>query len=193
MELVVTLTIVSILSAISIPYIYRFTQKYKSEGQAIKVMDLMREAGQLALTRRRVMRVELDQTDSRQGAIRIIDENGPGAADDALLKSIPLEPMNEVRMDVAPAGAGVPTPPAYAGAVFVGGVWSARFDSDGTVVNAADLPINATLYFWPPKTEPLNLADRAPREGEVRGVTLFGGTGALRYWRLTNTGWVAWE
>lgn len=191
-ELIVVLTIVAILSAISIPYIFRYTQKYKTEDQALKVMDFMREAGQLALNRRRTMRVELDVSNSQQSVLRLFDENG--AAADVLLKSIPLEPASEVRMDVQPNGVGLP-PPNYANAAFnTSSVWTAVFDSDGTVVTTAGVPVSATLYFWSPQVQhPFTLANLNARSGEVRAVTLFGGSGAVRYWKHDGTTWTAWQ
>ncbi len=48
-ELIVVISVIVILTAISIPYIYNYKRLYKSEDQALKVMDMMREAGQLAL------------------------------------------------------------------------------------------------------------------------------------------------
>lgn len=185
-ELVVAMTIVTILSAISIPYIFRYTQKYKSEDQALKVMDLMREAGQLALNKRRSITVQLNVNDTRQAVLRIIDPSGT-------TKAIPLEPMSEVRMDVAPTGVTRPIPPDYANAAFTSGSWTAVFNSDGTVVTTTGVPISATLYFWPPKNQPFNLADLEARTGEVRAVTIFGGSGAVRYWKHNGTAWSAWQ
>lgn len=191
-ELVVVLTIMAILTAMSIPYLIRYTQKYKSEDQAIRVMDMMREAGQLALNKRRTIRFELDVNDSRRPVVRIVDEDGTQAAA-FLTKEIPLEPVNEVRMEVPPAGVVQPSPPNYANAAFVGGVWTAYFHSDGTVRTATDTPISATLYFWPPKKEPYDAADLTARPGETRAITIFGGSGAVRYWKHNGTAWAAWQ
>lgn len=194
-ELVIVMVIVAVLSAISIPYIYNYSRLYKSEDQALKVMDMMREAGQLALTKRRVFRLEIDLTANE---ILIIDE-GVGAAPDTEIKSIPLEPVAQVRMDAIPTGVVKPNPPDYADAVFApdsighrsGGidiignrVWAARFQSDGSVFAANNVPINANLYFWSPRT-PGNAAARDNKE--VRAVTIFGGSGAVRYWKHNGT------
>jgi prepilin-type N-terminal cleavage/methylation domain-containing protein len=199
-ELIIVVVIVAILSAISIPYIYNYTKLYKSEDQALKVMDLMREANQLALTRRRTMRLEIDLTANR---ILIIDE-GLGAAPDTEIKSIPLEPVSEIRMDAIPTGINKPNPPNYDNAIFAvdaighrsGGatvvgntVWAARFQSDGSIFNANNVPINANLYVWSPLT-PGNAAARSNEE--VRAITVFGGSGAVRYWKHSGGTFVAY-
>ncbi|MGD9589757.1 MAG: prepilin-type N-terminal cleavage/methylation domain-containing protein [Pyrinomonadaceae bacterium] len=199
-EILVVLVVIAILSAISIPYVYNYTKLYKSEDQAIKVMDLMRETAQLALTRRRTMRFEIDLTDN---AALVIDENG--AAPDTLIKRIPLESVSEVRMDAVPSGVTRPTPPNYADAAYTTDtlghqragqtvinnmVWAARFRSDGTAVNAANLPMSVTLYSWPP-AQPGSMTPR--KLGEVRAITLFGGTGAVRYWKHSGTAFVPYQ
>ncbi len=197
-ELFIVLIIIGILTAISVPYLLSYKQQYKSEDQALKVMDIMREASQLAITRRRTMRVEIDLTDN---AVLIIDEMG--AAADVLLKKVPLEATKDVRMDVIPNGVTKPNPPNYTDAAYAAdslghlvgvttisnhSVWAARFKSDGSVVNAANTPFSATLYVWPPVT-PGSTTARSP--GEIRAITFFGGTGAVRYWRYSGTAFVA--
>lgn len=195
-ELFVVLALIVILTAISIPYMYNYTKLYKSEDQALKVMDLMREAGQRALTRRRTMRLEIDLTDNM---LLIIDENKPGAGDDREIKAIPLEAPDRVRIDQIPTGITNPTPPSYNDAVFapdtIGhlrgattitghNVWAARFKSDGSVVNAVDNPVSANLYLWTPLTP----GNPAPKNNkEVRAITIFGGSGAVRYWKHDGT------
>lgn len=193
-ELLTVVVVMTILAAISLPYIYNYKRLYKSEDQALKVMDLMREASQLATTRRRTMRFEVDLTDN---AALIIDENG--AAADTLVKKIPLELAKDVRVDVIPAGVTKPNPPNYNDAAFAAdtlghqsgtttisnhSVWAARFRSDGSVVNAASVPISCNLYFWPPVTT----GSSTPRNIlEVRAITMFGGSGAVRYWKHNGT------
>lgn len=200
-ELLTVVAVIMILSAISIPYFFSYSKLYKSEDQALKVMDLMREASQLALNKRRTVRFEIDLT---QNAVLIIDENG--ADDDVRIKLIPLEKTSEVRMDMAPDGVSAPAPPNYPNAVFdddtlghqAGGnsvsgnlVWQARFRSDGTVVNADGNPISVTLYSWPPVT-PGSSASRG-ENNEVRAITMFGGSGAVKYWRYRGDEFVAYQ
>lgn len=197
-ELMVVLVVLAILLVISIPYVYNYTKLYKSEDQSIKVMDMMREAGQLAISRRRTMRVEIDLTEN---ALLIIDENG--AAADTRIKTIPLERTQELRVDVIPTGVTKPNPPNYNdisfatdpfGHQFNGNtvtghsVWACRFRSDGSVVDAGDVPTSGTMYVWPPVT----YGSTTPRSlQEVRAITIFGGSGAVKYWKHNGTTFVA--
>ena len=200
-EIIIVLVIIGILSAISLPYIFQYRTRYRSEDQALKVMDLMREAGQMAIIKRRTFRVEIDLFLNR---LLIIDEDTTvNPAVHREIKAIPLDPIEEVRMDVAPTGVTKPNPPNYANAVFatdttghqrgnvtINGdtVWAARFNRDGTVVNGAGIPVSATLYLFPPKTP----GSAVPRSlQEVRAITIFGGSGAVRYWKYDGTTFVA--
>lgn len=197
LELMVVVAIILVLSAMSVPFYYNYTRLYKSEDEALKLMDNMREAGQLALAKRRTFRLEIDLTDN---ALNIIDENGTAA--DNLLKSIPLESTAEIRVDSIPTGVTKPNPPnfpdaAYAndtlghlrGTTTVSGhrVWAARFRSDGSVVNAVDSPINVNLYVWPP-TAPAATTTR--NKNEIRALTMFGGSGAVRYWKHNGSAFI---
>lgn len=193
-EIVVVVVIIMILMAMALPQLVNFKKRYKSEDQAIKVMDLMREASQLALTKRRVIRFELDRSDTTRTVVRLIDENGSGAADDVLLKTVPLEPMSEVRMDAAPDGVSVPAPPNYPEAVFASNVWSVSFTNTGTVVSPGGTPVSATIYSWPPKSVPWDPNDLTPRSMfEVRAITIYGGSGAVRFWKHDGTAFVPYQ
>ena len=200
-ELVIVLVIIMILSAISLPYIYNYQKRYKSEDQALLVMDFMREANQLALNKRRTMRLEIDLTDNK---LLLIDEKGAGASDDTEVKAIPLEATREVRMDQIPTGITKPNPPNYNDAAFaidtIGhkragttvtghNVWAVRFKSDGSVVNAAGTLTSANLYVW----APASAGSTTPRSNkEVRAITMFGGSGSVRYWKHDGTNFVAY-
>lgn len=191
-EIVIAITILMIMSAISLPYFFNYKRMYKTEDEAIKIIDLLREANQLALNRRRVIRVEVSVGNAGAPTLRMIDERGTDP--DVVIKTIPLDPMSDVRIDTAPAGVPAP-PPNYPAAVYNANVWIARFRNDGTVVNAADVPISATLYLWRPvmsETTPFSMANMTPgRPLETRAVTIFGGSGAIRYWKFNGTAFVA--
>jgi type II secretory pathway pseudopilin PulG len=196
-ELLIVVAIIFIMSAISIPYVYSYRNKFKSEEQALKIMDLMREASQMALNQRRTIRFELDMTNNEA---LIIDENG--AQPDTLLKSVPTEPAGVLRLDVNPAGVTRPNPPNYALAVFANDavghmdgttpvinnrVWAIRFRSDGSVVNGGNITVSATLFVFPSTTP---TSDVAADNRQIRAVTLYGGSGAVRYWKYTGTTFV---
>ena len=197
-ELLAVLAVLAIMSAISIPYILNYRKVYRTDDQAMKMMDMMRESAQLALTRRRTVRFEIDLTDN---TAKIIDENG--AATDTLVKSIPMEKTADVRVDVKPNGVNKPNPPNYNDITFatdtvghlngstpVNGhnVWSVRFQRDGTAVNNAGTPVSVNVYIWPPAS-PGSLTPRSLKE--VRTITLFGGTGAIRFWKFDGTAFAA--
>lgn len=197
-ELIIVLAIIIVLSAMTLPYIVSYKKAYKSEDQALKVIDMMREATQLAITRRRTMRFEIDLTDN---TMAIIDEMGTAA--DVSIKEVPLEKPAEVRLDLLPTGVNKPNPPNYTditfatdsvghleGATTVTGhsVWQARFRSDGSMVNTSNNPISVNIYSWPPITP----GSTSPRNKvEVRAITVFGGSGAVRYWKHDGTNFVA--
>ena len=204
-ELLTVLAVLAILTAMSLPYIFNYKKAYKAEDQAIKVIDLMREAGQLALTKRRTFRFEIDLTDN---AVLIIDESHTDAISNATVattqvKKIPMELTKDVRMDVIPTGISKPNPPNYTDIAFVTdtvghlvgsttvtghSVWVARFKSDGSVMTNADVPINANIYVWPP----ISVGSTTPRsKAEVRCITMFGGSGAIRFWKHDGTNFVA--
>ncbi len=201
-EVIIVLVIIAVLSAISLPYVYNYRKAYRSDDQALKVMDLMREASQLAITRRRTFRLELDPASQM---ILIIDERNSGAGDDTEIKAIPLDPNSEVRNNVIPTGTTKPVPPNYDDAVFAtdrighlrgaatvigNNVWAARFRRDGTVVDAANNPISANLYFFPPQSA----GSAVPRKlNEVRAITIFGGSGAVRFWKHNGSTFVAYN
>ncbi len=195
LELLIVLAMVSVLTVMSLPYILNHKKLYKSEDQALKIMDLMREASQTALTRRKTIRLEIDLT---ANSVLLIDE---GRSPDAEFKSVPLELPRDLRVDMIPAGMTKPSPNYtditfgtdtighYLGSTSVTGhsVWAARFKSDGTVVNVSDVPLNANIYVWPPASP----GSTSPRNSlEVRAITLVGGSGAVRYWRVSGTQFV---
>ncbi len=184
-EMLIVVVILMILSTISIALASNYKRRYKSEDQSLTLLDNMREASQLALTKRRVFRVEINSGTNR---LHLIDENGTNP--DVILKSIPLEPINEIRMDTAPTGIGVPVPPNYAPAVYAAGIWTARFNSDGSVVDPAGVPVSATIFVWPPQ-DPGSADARA--DIEVRAVTIFGGSGATRYWKYDGTAFMPYQ
>ncbi len=197
-EIVVALVIIGVLSAISLPYLTNYRKLYRSEDQTLKMIDLMREAGQLAASQRRTIRFEIDLTDN---VMLLIDQNG--SASGTLIKKVPLDATKELRVDMIPTGITKPNPPNYADVTFatdtVGhlegsttvtghSIWAARFQRDGSVVNAAGTPTSVNIYVWPP----ISTGSTTPRnKNEIRAITLFGGSGAIRYWKYQDTAFVA--
>ena len=197
-ELIAVMSVMAIMTVISVPYLINYRTPLRTDDQAIKMMDMMREAGQLALTRRRTVRFEIDLTDN---SYKIIDEQG--TATDTLVKSIPMDKPADVRVDIKPSGVTKPNPPNYtditfaadtvghlAGSTSVTGhsVWSARFQRDGSVVNNAGTPVSVNIYVFPPAS-PGSATPKTLKQ--VRAITLFGGSGAIRFWKHSGTALVA--
>jgi len=200
-EILMVVAVILILSAVAVPYMWNYKKLYKSEDQALRMMDLMREAAQTALTKRRTVRYEIDLTDN---SILLIDES-QNTPQGQQIKKVPLELTRDVRVDAIPSGISKPNPPNYSDAAFatdatghlVGAttitghnVWSCRFKADGSVVNAAGTPLSANIYIWPPASS----GSSTPRNtGEVRAITMFGGSGAVRYWKWTGSAFTAYQ
>ena len=201
LEILVALCVILILSSVAIPYMWNYKKLYKSEDQSLRMMDLMREAAQTALVKRRTIRYEIDLTDN---VVLLIDES-QNAPKGQQIKKIPLELIRDLRVDTIPNGVSKPNPPNYndatfatdnvghmIGAVTITGhnIWSCRFKSDGSVVNSAGNPISANIYIWPPQST----GSLTPRNtAEIRAITLFGGTGAVRYWKYTGSAFTPYQ
>ncbi|MEO6393933.1 MAG: hypothetical protein ABIP75_18920 [Pyrinomonadaceae bacterium] len=201
-ELLIVVGIIVILSALTIFSLVGHKKAYKTDDQALQVLDFIREANSRALTFREVMRLEIDTTDNK---IRIIDENlSTTSTDDKEYRSMPLEKGTDVVVDQTPAGVTIPTPPGYTAAVYatdgighlegttpVNGhrVWSIRFRADGTVVNNANAVTSATLFLYPP-IAPATLGTPKTKP-QVRAITIFGGSVGVRLWKHNGTTFVA--
>lgn len=201
-ELLIVVSIIAILSAVTIFSLVGHKKAYKTDDQALQVLDFIREANSRALTYRETMRLEIDTTDNK---IRIIDENlSTTTTDDREYRSMPLELGTEVVVDRTPAGVTIPTPPGYTAAAYatdgighlegtttVTGhrVWSIRFRADGTVVNNANAITSATLFLYPP-IAPATLGTPKSKP-QVRAITIFGGSVGVRLWKHNGTTFVA--
>ncbi|MBA3439777.1 MAG: prepilin-type N-terminal cleavage/methylation domain-containing protein [Pyrinomonadaceae bacterium] len=225
-ELFVVIAIILIMSTFAIFALMPHRNAYRTDDQALRILDFMRDAGQRAITQRQVMRLEIDQTTN---VIRIIDENqvALGTADDAMVRQEALENPNFVRLYLTPAGATPPTsggppnsggtpsavtlPPApsnFPAAVYAACLhpltvshsanhngWTARFLSNGSVVNAGTNAAgtnatltSATLYLWPPQAGAPNTAAQPQA---IRAITVFGGTNAVRLWKYNGNAFVS--
>ncbi|MBV9209823.1 MAG: type II secretion system protein [Acidobacteria bacterium] len=189
-EIMIVLAIIGIMLSIALFGMTAHKTAYKADDETLRIINVLREASQLALTQRQPMRVELDATNK---TIKIYDENLPGAGDDQLKRIVYLEKTNDIREDVAPLGVAAPNPPNYTAAAFAGTspkVWTIWFRRDGTVTNNATpaIPVSATLYIWQP--DPTN-TNQAKNNKQVRAVTVFGGTGVIRLWKYNGTKFVA--
>ena len=209
-ELLVVLGVGTILTALAISSSLATRKKlFATDEQASQIMDFMRDANLQALSKRRAFRVEIDDTDQ---TLAVIDENGVGAGDDRAVRWLPLALPSNVRLDSSnrPNGVAGTGLPGYNAALFeadtlghfrnntriIGhNVWRARFRSDGTMVNTADVVSSATLYLWPPMMPgptpgPTPNPNTPTANTLVRAITVFGPSGGIKLWAYNGTAFV---
>ncbi len=191
-EILVALTIISIMSGTAIYYITAHKKLYNADDQALKIIDMLQEARQRSLTQRETLRVEIDLT---ANMVRLIDENGVGASsDDDLIRTTTLLDSTAVRLDARPSNINVNPPEAFPvpSAQFKQSVYpmsqnnqvcTIRFLSNGTIVDAGNnetgggaVSVGVTLHVW-------SLADKDDEKYLVaRAITVLGSTGSIRLW-----------
>jgi hypothetical protein len=196
-ELLIVLTVITILLGISLFYLTGHQKLYRPDEQALKIVDIFQEARQRSLTQRETMRVEIDLTDN---TVRLIDENLPNSADDdRLVRNVVLVPQTEVKLNSRPPD--IPTNPIeimpVPAAQFRPSVYPAsaahnvctfRFQRNGTVVNEGTDAVGSnatttglTLFIWSPKST-------AQNESEIaRAITVIGATGSVRFWEYNRS------
>ena len=174
-ELLIVGTLIIALTAISVFMLAPQRRAYRSEDAAAQAANFMRDAYQRALTQRQTMRVQIDRANR---IIQIIDENLLPVGDEIEVRRDAL--LDEVNFD-QPSFGGTPVsvpaaPYNYPKAVYNSNVWTARFKSDGSVVDSAGNVMSATLFFSPQNSQ--NIDQRL-----VRAVTVFGPSGSVRVWK----------
>lgn len=198
-ELAIVVTIIGIMSGISILALLNSKKAYRTEDQALSVIDFMRDAGQRAISRRRTMHFEINLTTKRMS---IIDgQNTVSTTDDKVVRSQVMEDSEALRFakDTTyvsqPGNITVlpPSPANYPAAAFVNKngqrVWTTHFKSNGEAADDLGIPTSTTLMFWLPDA-PTNL-NNAVKPATVRAITLFGGTGSIGYWKYSGTAFLA--
>jgi prepilin-type N-terminal cleavage/methylation domain-containing protein len=193
-ELLIVLLISSVMLAITGYYFYNHQKLYKPDDQTLKIVDILQEARQRALTQRETVRVEIDLTDN---IVRLVDENTPATeTDDREVRRNTLLTQTEVKLqsrpnnisynppEVLPAPTAVFTVSVYPSSS-THNVCTIRFQSNGTVVNAGSTAIGGgstvtgySIHIWSPKTTNVNEADIA------RSITIIGSTGSIRMWEF---------
>lgn len=198
-ELIIVIMIMVIMGTI-VGMSFRAPKLYNAENQALKLIDLMREAQQRSLTEKSVMRVEINAT---QRVISLINENAAGnAGDDVLIKSFVYTPPNAytsdnnvffgvtpTNMTTTPVEAVPILPIAFTNSTHplsLGNqVATLRFRRDNVVLNAGNnaigtgaTPTGATIYVWTRRaTQANNVAE------VLRAVTVFGSSGLTKLWK----------
>lgn len=195
-ELLIVLTVATIITSVSIFYLSGHQRLYKPDEQSLKLIDLLQEARQRSLTQRETMRVEIDLNDN---SARLIDENTPSvASDDVEIREVTLYPSELVKINSQPPdivtfpNETLPVPAAqfpqsvYPNSV-THNVCTFRFLRNGTVVNAGTNAIGdnasqtgATLFIWSPKKDNASVSEIA------RAITIIGATGSIRLWEYNR-------
>lgn len=206
-ELLVVIAIISIMATFAIFALVGHKAAYGAEDQALRIINLMRDARQRAITQRQVMRFEVDFTDR---VIRLIDEEAvetnaesdPHTNDVMVRQDVLSRDVNIMREPALPSGppdgitvspdptvmpvsTSVSTHPLSLGHT----VWAVRFRSNGTAVGAAENAgsISGTLFLWPPQPGNHNLPQNLQL---VHAITFYGGTGIVRLWQFDGTAFV---
>lgn len=204
-EVVIVMTVILIMTAASLFYMNNQGRLFKTDDEALQIVDVFQEARQRSLTQRETMRVEIDLTSNMA---RLIDENEIGSAtDDVILKEVKLYPSSEVKLDSRPSNIdhNPPEPLANTSATFRTSVYPSsannnvatfRFTNTGRVMNAGENATgnnaqlkSETLFLWSPNKN-------NPTEFEVaRAITVVGTTGSIRLWEYTPsaTGSNKWQ
>jgi len=196
-ELLVVLSIVTIMGGAALFYAYAHKKLYKPDDQALQIVDILQEARQRSLTQRRPMRVEINLTTN---TVTLYDENTNtgSASDDFRIKSLKLFDPSDVRVDSRPAEIAVNPPETMpvASAVFKSSVYPSsisqnvctiRFLANGTAVDAGTNATGAgaavtgvTLHNWSPNKATPTQSDIA------RSITVLGATGVIRMWEYNH-------
>jgi type II secretory pathway pseudopilin PulG len=206
-ELIIVLLIIMIMTTVAIFPLIGHRNAYRTEDQALRIMNFIQNAKMRALSKRRPTRLEIDLT---KKVLRIIDENklDLGASDDVVISEESF--VEYVRLDRQPANLPRISPNVsidggtlnYQTAVYITSshplslgnkVWTARFLSDGTVTDAGGscsssclTPISSTIFIW---QEQLGTDNAAPLN-LVRAITLYGGSGQARLWQYNGAKFV---
>lgn len=178
-ELLIVAALVVVLTAMSIFMLSPQRRAYRSEDAAAQAANFLRDAYQRALSQRQTFSVKIDRANR---LIQIFDENRLPVGDEREVRRDTL--LDEVDFDPPTFGGTALSPPAapynYPAATFASNVWTARFRSDGSVVDASGNVMSATLFFSPANSQ--NIDKRL-----VRAVTLFGPSGSVRVWKYDGT------
>jgi hypothetical protein len=181
-ELLIVISIIAILAGVTVYALYPTRERYGPDDEATKVVNLMREAHQRAMSQLQMMRLRID-LNARE--IVLTDEGTLGAGDEEEVRRVPLgENVSLVQPNIAGAPMAIPPAPYdYPSAIFQSGVWEALFTAEGSVIDttAAPAPVSATFFFWP--TSINGQVSTGPTPTDVRAITVFGPSSSLRFWR----------
>ena len=180
-ELVVVVSIILIITAISITQLRPNLQNARVDAAMRQVLETMRQAREFAVANRRY--VQLSFPANNQLQITQLNTLTPGAGGiNPVLDTVTLSPPLVFTVDGMPD-----TPDAYGNAnaiefesVANGPVGGMVFQSDGEFLDGATfLPINGTVFLG-----------ITGQQSTARAVTVLGTTGRVRGWK--SNGATAW-
>jgi prepilin-type N-terminal cleavage/methylation domain-containing protein len=180
-ELMVSLTIILIVSAVAITSLKPNLQQARVDAQMREVVDTFRQAREYAIRNRRYVQISFPANDQIQ--VTELNTLTPGAGGvNPVLTTLTVAPPLVWNLDGMPD-----TPDAYGNAgaiefesIVNGPVGGMIFQSDGELLDGATLlPINGTVFMGYPG-----------QQSTARAVTILGTTGRVRGWK--STGATAW-
>jgi len=171
-ELMATLAIMGIVSAIAFVNIGATLPGLKSDGAMRLVMTQLNTARETAITQRRNFQVSF----INGNRIQIIRQNFPAGT--TLLSTVYLEGGLTYRVDPSIA---LDTPEGFGKSLGVdfGTAISILFSPDGTLINQSGVPVNGTVFLSSPNTP----------QRSARAVTVLGATGRVRGYRWSGHSW----
>jgi prepilin-type N-terminal cleavage/methylation domain-containing protein len=203
LELIIVVVIIAIMTTVAIFALRPNQELYKTDDQALKLIDMLQEARFRALSQRETIRIEINTV---TGMVSIIDENRSTTADDdTVIRRMPMRQESDIAFQTRPSGISAmpPTPMLCPDVVFAPSlhptsagerVATIRFNLLGQALNAGvnDRGENAavtgaTIILWPPKEgSPTDVA--APTL--VRAITILSTTGNIQLWKYDGSNFI---
>jgi len=184
LELVVVAAIVAIMSTVAVFSLPRALKAESADTAGKQILDFIRDASELALMSTVVHRLDLTpSTSTTVGTIAIVR-----TSDNKIIRQETLSVYTDVVIARPTTPSFTATPPSpfdFSDAAFTSGKWSVLFNGNGSVtsVTTPTAPISCVLYLYNP-------AAGSPTQPEssntIRAISIFGPTGAIRFWGYFN-------
>jgi Tfp pilus assembly protein FimT len=170
-ELLMVMSLTIVMSAGAMALFGRAVPSMRANGQVNRILSLMQNGRESAIARQRLHIVRFNEGQNTINLIRL--EQGV---------EVPVEtviPEYGVRITLFPDSPD--TPDGYGAAGAVDFPEEGAFDSEGSFVDGAGLPMNGTLYIGMPGSP-----------STARAITITGSTGRARFY-IWNGGEDVWE
>jgi len=170
LEVLVAVTLVGLLSAMTVVQIGSVRPGLQSDGAMRRVMAELNAARETAISQRRLIEVTF------QGSTRVIVTRHEIPNGATVLLDVPFEGGVQYGL----VSGVVDTPDAFGNSspVSFGAATRVMFNTEGMLVDAAGLPVNGTVFLAIPN-QPLSL----------RAVTVLGTTGRVRGFKWNGGQW----